>query len=102
MAGLAAVVAALSFIVAAPAPAVTGRVVDGRTGTPVARAEIMAVGQPGSVKTDDAGRFEWPIAPQLPIDVIVVLRDGRVARPIRVTSLEPSQELTLSIEATIS
>jgi len=88
--------------VAEPAAPIAGRVIDARSGATVAGAEITIVGQPGSVKTDDEGRFQWPLAPLPPIDVIVVLRDGRVARPIRLTALEDTQQLTLTIDATIS
>ena len=102
MAGLAAIVAMVSLLAAEGVTPVSGRVVDARTGAAVAAAEITIVGQPGSVKTDDAGRFQWPIAPLPPIDVIVVLRDGRVARPIRVDALEDAEQLTLTIDATIS
>ena len=69
------------------APPVDGRLVDARSGAPIAGAEIAIVGQRGSVRSDAAGRFQWPVAPPLPVDVIVVLPDGRVARPIRLTSL---------------
>jgi len=94
--------AAFSLVVAEPAAPIAGRVIDARSGATVAGAEITILGQPGSVKTDDEGRFQWPLAPLPPIDVIVVLRDGRVARPIRLTALEDTQQLTLTIDATIS
>lgn len=97
-----AVVAALSLFLSEPATAIAGRAVDARSGTPIAGAEVIIVGQRGSVKTDDAGRFRWPIGPLLPIDIIVVLADGRVARPIRLTTLDPAQEFTLSIDAAVS
>jgi len=99
---LAAIMTAFSLVVAEPAAPIAGRVIDARSGATVAGAEITIVGQPGSVKTDDEGRFQWPLAPLPPIDVIVVLRDGRVARPIRLTALEDTQQLTLTIDATIS
>ena len=102
MVQLAAILAALSLVVGEPVAQVAGRVVDARTGASVAGAEITIVGQPGSVKTDAAGRFQWEIAPLPPIDVIVVLRDGRVSRPIRVTALAGGTDLILTIDATIS
>ena len=102
MVTLTAVAAAFSLAVAEPATPVAGRIVDARTGTAVAGAEITVVGQPGSVKTDDAGRFQWPIAPLPPIEVVVLLRDGRVARPIRLVTLEGGKDLTLTIDAAVS
>lgn len=89
----------LSFLMSEPAAPVDGRVVDARSGAPVAGAEITIVGRRGAVRTDGAGRFRWAIAPLLPADVIAVLADGRVARPIRLTAIVPAQELTLSIDA---
>lgn len=92
----------LSSVLSDPAVPVNGRVVDPHSGAVVAGAEITIVGRRGAVRTDDAGRFRWPIVPLLPVDVIVVLRDGRVARPIRLTAIDITQELTLSIDAAAS
>lgn len=92
----------LAFVTSEPAAPVDGRVVDARSGAPVAGAEITIVGRRGVVRTDGAGRFRWPVAPLLPADVIAVLADGRVARPIRITAIVPALELTLSIDATES
>ncbi len=46
--------------------------------------------------------FHWPVAPPLPIDVIAVLADGRVAGPIRVTAFGASETLTLAVDAAVS
>ena len=94
--------AVLSLALSGPATPVGGRVVDARSGTPVAGVEITIVGQRRSVRTDKAGRFMWPITPLLPIEVIAVLPDGRVARPIRLTTLDAGRELTLAIDAAVS
>ena len=102
MAGLGAILAALALIASEQAGAVLGQLIDQRTGLPVAGAEITIVGERGSVRTDDAGGFQWLISPRPPIDIIVVLGDGRVARPIRLTAFESTSKLTLSIDATIS
>ena len=69
---------------------------------PIAGAEITIVGRSGSVRTTATGHFHWPVAPPLPIDVIAVLADGRVAGPIRVTALGASETLTLAVDATVS
>src|SRR5688572_15377907 len=82
-----------------PAVPIDGRVVDARSGAPVAGAEITIAGSRGAVTTDADGRFRWAVAPRLPADVIAVLADGRVARPIRLTAIAPAVELTLSIHA---
>ena len=81
---------------------VDGRLVDARGGGPIAGAEIVIAGQRGSVRSDEAGRFQWPAAPELPVDVIVVLPDGRVARPIRLTSIDTTKPLTLAIDAVVT
>src|SRR5215216_6174530 len=102
MSPLPALLAFVSLALSAPAGPVAGRVVEARSGAPVAGAEITIVGSRGAVRTDGAGRFQWPIAPLLPADVIAVLADGRVARPIRITTIVAAEELTLSIDATES
>ena len=89
----------LSLALADTADGVSGRAVDVRRNEPVAGAEITVVGQRGSVITDENGRFRWPLAPLLPFDVIAVLRDGRVARPIRIATIEPGREVILAIDA---
>ena len=99
MSQLPAFLLVLAFALPETAAPVDGRVVDARSGAPVAGAEITIVGRRGAVTTDGAGRFRWAIAPLLPADVIAVLADGRVARPIRITAIVPAQELTLSIDA---
>ena len=83
-----ALVAVLSLGVPGIATPVDGRVLDARTGAPIIGAEIVIVGQRGFVRSDDGGRFRWPAVPQMPIEVIVVLPDGRVARPIRLTAID--------------
>ena len=94
--------AVLWLMVPGFATPVAGRVLDARTGAPIIGAEIVIVGQPGSVRSDDAGRFRWPLAPQMPIDVIVLLPDGRVARPIRLTVIDDTKELTLTLDPIVT
>ncbi|HET7697188.1 MAG TPA: TonB-dependent receptor [Vicinamibacterales bacterium] len=89
----------LVALAARPGPPIQGRLADARTGAAIVGARITIVGERGSVTTGDAGRFQWPAAPPLPIVIGVVLPDGRVARPIRLTILDPARELTLTIDA---
>jgi hemoglobin/transferrin/lactoferrin receptor protein len=95
---LPALFAVFSFTLSALAPPVGGRVIDARTGAPIAGADVTVVGQRGSVRTDGAGRFEWPAAPPLPIDLVVVLPDGRIVKRIRLTTIDTANELTLAVE----
>jgi outer membrane receptor protein involved in Fe transport len=99
---LTALIGLMSLVLPGIATPVDGRVIDARTGAPIAGVEIAIVGQRGSVRSDDAGRFRWPVAPQMPIDVIVVLPDGRVARSIRLTALDATRELTLTLDAIVT
>jgi hypothetical protein len=79
-----------------------GRVIDKRTGAAVANAEITIVGLTGSVKSDADGRFTWKPDPKAPFIIIVILADGRVARPIPVDKLEAVGVLTVNIEAAVT
>lgn len=92
----------LSLAALGSATPIDGRLVDARSGAPIAGAEITIVGQRGSVTTDDDGRFRWPITPTMPAVVIAVLSDGRVARPIRLTGVDLAQMVTLAIDPTVS
>jgi hemoglobin/transferrin/lactoferrin receptor protein len=89
---------------AAQVPAVdapSGRVVDGRTGAPVDGAAVSVVGTAGAVHTDADGRFVWTSVPMTPAVVIVTLRDGRVARPVRVTAIPRGAPLILAVVAAV-
>jgi hemoglobin/transferrin/lactoferrin receptor protein len=87
----------LSF--AAAAEALEGRVVDGRSGAPVAGAEVTIVGLTGSVKTDADGRFTWKPDPKPPFVVVVVLPGGQLAKPIFVEKLDAAAVLMLKVDA---
>lgn len=84
-----------------PVQAPGGRLIDARTRTPLANAEVTIVGLRGSTRTDAAGRFVWPAAAAPPFLVVVVLSDGRVTRPLSVASLEPATgtDLVLTVES---
>ena len=92
----------VSLALAPEPPPLSGRLVDARTGAPLAGADITVVGQRGAVRTDRAGRFEWPELPTLPIDVIVILPDGRVVQRIRLTAIDPTRELKLAVAPVVT
>lgn len=79
-----------ALAVAERAEALEGRVVDRLTGNVVAGAEVGIAGLPGTVRTDRNGTFVWAPNPPLPFTVIVILPNGRLARPVRVTALSAS------------
>ncbi len=66
-----------------------------RNGGAVAGAVVTIGGRPGSVVTDDDGRFQWTPAPPLPAQVVVILPGGEVAKPVVVESL---QSLTITVD----
>ena len=81
------------------AEALEGRVVDGRSGNPVAGAEVTIVGLTGSVRTDADGRFTWKPDPKPPFVVVVVLPGGQLAKPIFVEKLDAAAVLMLKVDA---
>ena len=72
------------------AEALEGRVVDRLTGSIVVGAEVGIAGLPGTVRTDRHGKFVWAPDPPLPFTVIVILPNGRLAKPVRVTTISAS------------
>ena len=87
------------FSFAGFAEALEGRVVDGRSGSPVAGAEVTIVGLTGSVRTDADGRFTWKPDPKPPFVVVVVLPGGQLAKPIFVDKLDAAAVLMLKVDA---
>jgi hemoglobin/transferrin/lactoferrin receptor protein len=100
-------VAAFCFLLlaslAAPAfaqkpTALAGRVVDAKSGKPVADAVITIPGAAGTSKTDRDGKFVWESAPAVPFQIIVILPGGQVARPVDVTVLT-ADELSIPVNS---
>ena len=91
----------LAFLLVS-SPPIEGLVIDGRTRLPIAGAEVMIVGQRGSERSGPAGRFRWDPAGSPPFVVIVVLPNGRVARPIQVTRADPAEGPALIVESAVS
>ncbi len=84
------------------AAAFEGRLVDARTGAPVAGAEVTIVGLTGAVRSDADGRFVWRPDPRPPFTVLIVLADGRVAKPVYVETADWSAVLTLTVESAVT
>ncbi|HJR60490.1 MAG TPA: TonB-dependent receptor [Vicinamibacterales bacterium] len=85
-----------------PAAALTGRVIDGRAGAPLAGVHVTIVGHPGTAVTDHDGRFTWLPDPRPPFVAMIVLGGGRLARPIYVESLSSNGGLTLTVSEGIT
>ena len=95
--------AVLGFLVsqlAQPAPSSpSGVVVDARTRSPIAGAEVTIVDVHASARTDREGRFRLiTTVPSTPVTVVVILPGGRVARPIRVDEWPKRGDVVLAIE----
>ena len=88
----------VALLFAAPAHALEGRVVDRRTGKPVAGAEVGIGGLAGTVRTAQDGRFVWTPDPPLPFTVIVILPGGRLAKPVRIATLAGTEPLLIPID----
>ena len=75
-----------------------GRVVDARTDRAVAGASVTIAGARTSALTDAEGRFRWPDAPAGTMVVVVILPDGRAARPVTIAAGEDRRGRVLRIE----
>lgn len=92
----------LALSIALPAWALGGQVIDARNRAPIANAEVTVVGQRGSVRTGADGRFEWALPAVSPLVFVVILQDGLVCRPIRVTTIDEATGVTLAVEAALA
>ncbi|HEU4890744.1 MAG TPA: TonB-dependent receptor [Vicinamibacterales bacterium] len=95
---LSALLILLSLAVSDTPTGIVGRVVNTQSGAPIAGAAVAIVSQRGSVTTDGAGRFRWQAVPPLPADIIITFPGGQVARPVRLTEVDPAVEITLSVD----
>jgi len=66
----------------------SGRVVQSNSGQAIPGALVTLPGLPGTVKTDANGEFTWNAPPAPPFQVVIILPDGHVARPVDVKSLD--------------
>jgi outer membrane receptor protein involved in Fe transport len=89
----------LCFLLAAAAPALAldGRVIDDRTGKPVANVEVTILGRPGVVYTNADGRFTWKPDPVPPFEIMVILPGERFTKPFLVERLPPDGLLEVRI-----
>jgi outer membrane receptor protein involved in Fe transport len=96
---LAALLCQLSSSPAPPA----GIVIDAFSRAPIAGARVLVAGHRGAERTDAEGHFRWTAAaPPAPVTVIVVLPDGRVARPIRLLAWDPAGDTVLVAETAVT
>lgn len=91
----------MTLALAAPAAAFEGRVVDERTGRAIANADVSILGLTGSVRTDADGRFTWRPNPAPPFEVLVILPNGSVAKPVLIESVDWAATLTIRVSSAI-
>lgn len=96
-AGAARLAFACVALLADPAEALDGIVLDGRTGTPVAGAEVSILGLGGVAVTDGEGRFTWRPEPTPPFEVLVILPGGRFMRPVLVERVAAGAPLVITV-----
>ena len=82
---------------AAPALALDGRVIDERTGKPIANAEVTILGRPGVAYTNADGRFTWRPDPKPPFEILVILPGERFTKPVLIESIPADGVLELRI-----
>ena len=87
----------LLSVFAVAAEAMEGRVIDSRTGSPVAGAEVTVVGP--RFRPD---RCRWQVQlkpdPKPPFVILVVLPGGRLAKPIYIEKLDAAAVLMLKVD----
>ena len=91
-----------TFVAATQAFALEGRVVDERTGKPIANAEVTILGRPGAVYTNADGRFSWKPDPAPPFEVLVILPGERFTMPVLVEALPADGLLVVSVASLVN
>jgi outer membrane receptor protein involved in Fe transport len=83
------------------AEASQGRLVDKKTGAPIANASVLVVGSGGEAKSDADGRFVIKPDPQVPFELVVIVDGGRMARPVRVEQVDANGQFVIELEAVL-
>ena len=91
----------ICLLLASPAAAFKGRIVD-QQGKPVAKAIVSILGRTGEAITDPDGRFEWQPDPPTPFEIFVIDANGNYAKPVLIETLDPAQELVVTITSLVS
>ena len=89
------------LLIASPAAAFKGRIVD-QDGKPVAKAIVSILGRIGEAITDAEGRFEWKPDPPTPFEIFVIDANGNYAKPVLIETLDPAQELLVTIASLVT
>lgn len=93
----------LSLLLPGAVSAWDGTVVDARTRAPIAGAEVTVVGVRGTERTDPGGHFAWPsLQAGALVTVVVILPDGRVARPVHLRIPDAAGATVLAPEPAVA
>ncbi|MEW5981195.1 MAG: TonB-dependent receptor [Acidobacteriota bacterium] len=93
--------AVLGLALGSTAWALEGRVVDARTGKPIANAEVTILGRPGAVYTNADGMFVWKPDPTPPFEILVILPGERFTKPVLVEEVSKDGPLEIRISPLI-
>lgn len=91
----------ICLVLASPAAAFRGRIVD-QQGRPVAKAIVSILGRTGEAITDPEGRFVWQPDPPTPFEIFVIDANGNYAKPVLIETLDPGQELQVTVMSLVS
>ncbi len=97
--GAAASILVVSTLLAAPAAALQGRVLQ-PDGTPAAGYEVSVVGRSVTVTTNTEGRFVISPDPRLPFQLIALGPQGEISPVIEVAALPETGDLEIALPAT--
>lgn len=83
------------------AEALEGRVVDARTGEPIAHVTLSVVGRAQTVHSDGEGKFVLVPDPQPPFEVLALLPGGGYEKPVRIEALPEEGPLVVRLEPSL-
>lgn len=84
------------------AEALEGRVVDGKTGAPLAHVTLSVVGRAQTVRSDGEGKFVLIPDPQPPFEVLLVLPGGGYEKPVRIDALPEEGPLVIRLQPSVT
>ena len=92
----------LSVVTISAGTTFEARVIDKRTGKPIANAAVTILGHPGERFTDAVGKVTWTPAPPPPFEVLVVLPGGVFTKPVLVERLPETGAIDVLVESLLN
>ncbi len=84
------------------AEALEGRVVDAKTGEPIAHVTLSVVGRAQTVHSDGEGKFILVPDPQPPFEILVLLPGGGYEMPVRIETLPEEGPLVVRLAPSVT